>query len=413
MNKPVVDTSFLFPTRQDDPFALYRDLRRDAPVAWSSEMGCFVVSTHELILQVIADTQTYSSRGTQDVIVNDAARDRILAIRASGHPTVPFLATNDPPEHGKYRKLVSQLFNPRRMRAMQGGIDRLVGNLLDGFLAKRGGDFMADFAMPLPVMVIAELLGVPVEEWRTYRAWGDAYVAPMNGVISVEREIECAELLREYQEYFVAQIEARRSRPRDDLITELATVEIPGEGRTMDIPEMLSAIQQFLVAGGETTTYSLGSGMLLLATRPDLADALRADPDKVPPFVEEMLRLRSPTQGVIRLTTRDTQLAGVDIPKGSFVNIRLASANRDETLFAHPDSLDLERRNAMRHIAFGSGIHTCMGAQLARMELATSFRHILDRTTFVLDEQAGGFQWFESSFFMGLAHLRLRMEGRA
>jgi cytochrome P450 len=407
-----ISDSFLFPVEQSCPFTLYKRLREEAPVAWSEQLGCFVVTSLELINQVIAETHIYSSRGTQDVIVNAEAADRIRAIRASGHPTVPFLATNDPPDHGTYRKLINKLFDARRMRAMQGDVETLVNRLHGAMAAKGGGDFMAEFATPLPVMVIADLLGVPSEDWRTFRVWGDAYVAPMNGIISVEREIECAKQLRDYQDYFVAAIEDRRANPRDDLISELVHTPFPGEERTMDVPELLSAIQQFLVAGGETTTYSLGSGVLLLAEQPELAEAVRGDPKKLQTFVEEVLRLRSPSQGIYRVTLEDAVLGGVAIPKGSFVNIRLASANRQESLFKEPDRLDLERGNAARHLAFGSGIHTCMGAQLARIELQSAFRHIVQHSDLAIDAQAGGYAYFPSTFFMGLEHLHVTMRAR-
>jgi len=405
--------TFLFPTEQPDPFELYRRLRQETPVYWSEQMGCFVVTSYELINEVIRDTHIYSSRGTQNLIVNADAADAINAIRATGYPIVPFLVTNDPPDHGVYRKLVFRLFNASRMRAMQGGVDRLVAQLHGILASSGGGEFMSVFAVPLPVMVIAELLGIPTEDWRTYRRWGDAYVAPMNGNISAEHEIQCARELVEFQHFFVAQVEDRRASPRDDLITELVHTPIPDLERTMDIPELLSAIQQFLVAGGETTTYALGSGMLLLAQEPGLAEQLRNEPQRVQTFVDEVLRLRSPSQGIYRLTLQDAVLGGVAIPKGSFVNIRLAAGNRDDKIFANPDQLKVDRNNSARHLSFGSGIHTCMGAQLARMELASTFRHFLDRSSVALDEAAGGFGYFPSTFFMGLDHLHLKLGQRS
>jgi cytochrome P450 len=181
----------------------------------------------------------------------------------------------------------------------------------------------------------------------------------------------------------------------------------------MDIPELLSAIQQFLVAGGETTTYALGSGMLLLAQEPGLAEQLRNEPQRVQTFVDEVLRLRSPSQGIYRLTLQDAVLGGMAIPKGSFVNIRLAAGNRDDKIFANPDQLKTDRNNSARHLSFGSGIHTCMGAQLARMELASTFRHFLDRSSVALDEAAGGSGYFPSTFFMGLDHLHLKLGQRS
>jgi cytochrome P450 len=409
---PVASQSFFDPEVQRYPFELYRHLRREKPVFWSDELKCFVVTTYSLINEVIRDTDVYSSLGTQDLIVNEAAAARIRAIRAAGYPQVPFLATNDPPGHGMYRRLTNKLFHARRIGAMQTNVEALVNRLHAAMAASGGGEFMAGFATPLPVMVIADLLGVPSADWRTYRAWGDAYVAPMNGVISVEREIECAQLGRDYQDYFVGVIADRRANPRDDLISEMVHTPIPGEDRTMDVPELLAAIQQFLVAGGETTTYALGNGMLILAQNPELAERLRASETRLQTFVEEVLRLRSPSQGLYRRVLKDTVLGGVKIPIGSFVNIRIAAANRDETIFEDADTLDIDRRNSIRHLAFGSGIHTCMGAKLARIELVCAFQQFLSKSAVELNETAGGYAYFPSTFFMGFEHLHLTVKPR-
>lgn len=409
---PVTSQSFFDPEVQRYPFDLYRHLRREAPVFWSGELKCFVVTSYSLINDVIRDTDVYSSLGTQDLIVNEVAAERIRAIRAAGYPQVPFLATNDPPSHGMYRRLTNKLFHARRIGAMQTHVELLVERLHASMAASGGGEFMGSLATPLPVMVIADLLGVPSDDWRRYRAWGDAYVAPMNGVISVEREIECAQLGRDYQDYFAAVIADRRANPRDDLISEMVHTPIPGEERTMNVPELLAAIQQFLVAGGETTTYALGNGMVLLAQDPELAAQLRASDTRLQTFVEEVLRLRSPSQGVYRRVLADTVLGGVKIPMGSFVNIRIAAANRDESVFEDADRLDVDRRNSIRHLSFGGGIHTCMGAKLARIELVCAFQRFLDKSHIELNEAAGGYAYFPSTFFMGFEHLHLTLKSR-
>jgi cytochrome P450 len=187
---------------------------------------------------------------------------------------------------------------------------------------------------------------------------------------------------------------------------------IPGEERTMNVPELLSAIQQFLVAGGETTTYALGNGMLIIAHDVGLAERLRGSDQRLQTFVEEVLRLRSPTQGIFRRVLKQAVLGGVEIPVGSFVNIRLAAANRDERIFDNPDELDIDRGNSARHLSFGSGIHTCMGAQLARIELMSTFRRFLDHSDVRVNEAAGGYQYFPSTFFLGFEHLHLTFRDR-
>ncbi|MBI1181093.1 MAG: cytochrome P450 [Alphaproteobacteria bacterium] len=414
-NARIADYSFLDPKVQREPFDFYRLLRHEQPVMWSDEMRCFVVSRYETIWKVLRDTETFTSIGVNgdSVIVNESVADRIRELRASGYPSVPHLVTNDPPDHGKYRKLWMGLFSQKHIAALQPSVDRIIDSLLTPFVTKGGGDFMAEFAVPVPVAVMADFLGIPLDLVPTYRTWTDAYVDPLSGMLSPEREIECAELTLDFQRFFVEEIEKRRREPRDDGITKLIHEPVPGEDRTMDTAELLAAIQQFLVAGGETTTFTLGSGVLILAQRPDLAEALQEDPKRLINFTEEVLRLRSPSQGLYRAATKDTEIEGVAIPKGAIVNVRIGAANRDEAIFEDADEMHLDRRNAARHLTFGSGVHTCLGAQLARMEVNTTFSRLLSQVRNIrVDEAAGGYDYFPSVFFMGLSRLHLAFDPR-
>ncbi len=405
----IEDYSFFDPKVQRDPFDLYALLRAERPVWWSDELGCFVVSRHKLIKDVLEDYETFSSiDANSGMIVNDSAAGRIRELRASGCPQVPYLATNDPPTHGPYRKLTAELFSRDRINAMQPDVERIVAMLLEPMLKRGGGEFMSEFAEPLPLAVIANLLGVPLELVPEYKKWTNAYVEPLGRMLSPEREIECAELTLEYQRYFIGEIEARRKEPRGDLLTQLINAEVPGEGRTMDVPELLAAIQQFLVAGGETTTYTIGNGLLLMIQNPAIAGQVRGDDKKLRNFIEEVLRTRSPSQGLYRIVKKDTEIGGVPIPKGSVVNVRIGAGNRDEGVFDHAERFDPERRNLSKHLAFGVGLHFCMGAQLSRNEIFAAYRTLFDTVKTVrLDEARGGYAYFESTFFMGFRHFHV------
>lgn len=414
MNHPkhVGDFSLLDPAVQRCPFEFYRHLRQESPVYWAEDIRCFIVSTYALAKTVFEDTATFSSRNVNRRIVNADAVERVQVLRASGYPRVPFLATNDPPTHSAYRHLSAKIFTSKRIFDMRKKVEPIVSELFEPFVANAGGDFMRDFAIPLPLMTVADLLGIPrdPETVAKYRLWSDATIGPLNGVISAEQEIGYAEDILEYQAFFIDIINDRIKRPREDLITEMINAEVPGEGRRMDMAELLSAIQQWLVAGGETTTYTLGSGMLLLAQRPELLEALRESDDRVKNFAEEVLRTQSPSQGLLRVVLKDTVLDGVQIPAGSLVSVRIGAANRDERVFADGEALDVCRANAKAHLSFGVGIHFCMGAPLARMELFSAFRRFAHSGLRIdVDEASGGFGYVPSLFFLALNRLHLKL----
>ena len=198
-------------------------------------------------------------------------------------------------------------------------------------------------------------------------------------MISDERLIECTRLVKEFQDFMAAELEARSSDPRDDLLTELVTARDP-DGNAFSMAEMLSLTSQFLVAGNETTTNGIAAGVQLLVDNPDQQEILRSEPSRVRVFINEVLRLEAPVQGLFRVVTTNTELNGVKIPQGSRIMLRFAAANRDEARFEHPDELDVTRHNAGSNVAFGAGIHHCIGANLAREEMVQTFDILLKRT---------------------------------
>ena len=403
--------SFRDPEIQRCPFAFYKELRDAAPVYWDPEIMCYVVSRYRTNQEILRDTATFSNIGIVEPPMPSPATPIATDIRNTTYPSVPMLVTNDPPQHTEFRRISNGIMTARLMRAMEPMIDETAVRRVDAMVAKGGGDFISEYAVPLPIEVISALLGMPAEMAVKCKEWSDALIEPLSGMVSEEREIECAHQFVERQQYFAAEIERIRSvgGPPEHLITGIALART-ADGELFSMAEALALIEQYMIAGTETTTNALGMGVLLMIQRPDLAEAIRADPAKVTVFVEEVLRLFGPVQGEFRVVARDTRVDGVDIPAGSKIMLRLGAANRDDRVYEMADDVDLDRRIPRSHLAFGSGVHTCQGTPLARLELASTFGVFAERVgTVRVDGDAGGVVYAESILHIGLAKMPLVM----
>ncbi|MBM4206144.1 MAG: cytochrome P450, partial [Gammaproteobacteria bacterium] len=301
-----------------------------------------------------------------------------IAIRQQMYPPVNTLVTNDPPAHTRIRKMVDEPFRPRSIEVLRASIEAIVNECIDDFIGAAEAEIVHDYAIPIPIRVIADMLGLDRALASKIKEWSDASVEPLGMMVSDERLVICARTMKEFQDFIVGELEARRSNPRDDLLTHLTTArDENGEGFT--IPEMLSLTQQFLVAGNETTTNGIAAGVQMLIDNPAQQALLRAHPDRCMVFANEVLRLESPVQGLFRIVLADTEVGGVKLPKGSRVMLRFAAANRDPLKYEHADVLDVMRHNAGTHVGFGAGIHHCIGANLAREEMTQAFRLLLER----------------------------------
>ncbi len=413
MNKPE-QFSLLDPAVQQCPFAYYKALRDEAPVYLMPETGMFIVTSYDLLMEVMKNNKVYSNlapAGRRAGLYCEEA-ERIINEKGYGR-FMPTIVNNDPPSHTTYRGLVNDAFRAGRIRQMETYITEVVGELIDTFAGRGEVDAVADFAVPVPMYVIADQLGVPRSDFQRFKEWSDAWVVGLGMPVPDEVLIEAAEKVVEMQHYMIARMAERRIEPRDDIMSDLVQASYNGE-RPLTDKEVLSIVEQILVAGNETTTNGIANGLQRLAEEQDLQDRLRADPGLLPKFVEEILRMESPVQGLFRYVTEDTELDGVRIPKGSTVMIRYAAGNRDEAKFEHAEEFDLARRNNGAHIAFGSGIHHCVGSQLARAEMLVGFRAFLDRfARFELAVPAGEIHYHPSFALRGPTKLPLRLTPNA
>jgi cytochrome P450 len=375
------DLSLMDQAVQSCPWAFYQQLHERCPVYRMPETGFVLVTSWEDCRAVLGDPETFSSRSniTEGIHAERAElRRRLLAERGWSHKAT--LHRTDPPEHTRYRRMLSRVFGPRRVRDLAPHIEDVVKELIDAFVARGECEFFGEFAHPLPGTVIAEQLGLDRSEIGRFKRWVDAMLAPASRVLSEDELVACVELELEAQHHFAAVFEARRSDPRDDIMSSLvhAHEELEGE-EPLTMHELQDLMYQLLTGGFETITSGLAHAMWLLVRHPDQLALLRSEPELMRGFVEEALRIESPVQGQPRITTRDTEVGGVPIPAGTFVVVRFGAANHDSAEFVAPDLFDIRRANAANHLAFGAGPHYCIGAPLARQEIQLAFTILLQR----------------------------------
>jgi cytochrome P450 len=365
------------------PFATDAWLRDHAPVFHVADQDVWVITRHQDIQEALRRPDLFSNRFGRVIRGRDRLTPDALAILEEGWEPVDTLFTTDPPEHRRFRGLVNKAFTARRVARMGDYIRQVTDKLLDDLVAADGPvDLVEAFAVPLPLTVIADQLGVPREDLPLFKRWSQAIVAELSRMASPDEQVASARSYLEFQRYFHQRIEERRAEPRDDILSDLVHARGDDEDeRPLDDRELLMMLTQLLVAGNETTTNGISAAVWLLASRPDLQRELRRDPERIPDLVEETLRLEAPIQAMWRITTQDVEIAGTTIPHGSLVMLRYTAANRDDRHYTCPGDLDLDRPNVRDHLAFGGGIHFCVGAALARSEMTVAIEALLHRTT--------------------------------
>ncbi len=357
------------PSFAQNPYPAYAALRASEPVHFSPTLQAWVLTSYAECEQVLRDQQTFSNDSM--LATSQIARQFQQQRREFPLGEVPTVLNSDPPVHTRLRGIVTRAFTPRVVERLRGRIEEITEDLLDHAPVSESFDLVSTLALPLPVVVIAELLGVPASDRDLFKRWSTAIADTTTNLFSAPTSIESTKRAStELIEYLTQFVEERRRDPREDLITALVQAEDGGSQLTRD--ELLAFIIVLLVAGHETTINLIGNGMLALLNEPDQGAILRDDPSTIPEAVEEFLRYDSPVQGLIRIARSDVELGGKSIRAGDALLVMIGAANRDPARFPEPDRLDIQREEK-RHLSFGFGIHFCLGAPLARLEAQVAF----------------------------------------
>ncbi|MDP5108518.1 MAG: cytochrome P450 [Ilumatobacteraceae bacterium] len=376
----ITKVNMVSPEVLECPYPYYERVREEAPVH-QTPLGFWAVSRYEDVLSVVRNPEMFSSLAQSNSFVTPPPPE-VIEIAKQGYPRVNTLLSNDPPSHTQFRNLVNKAFLPKRVAQLEDSIRKIANDLVDAFINDSKVDLVEQFAVGLPLTVIADALGVDRADMPKFKKWSDDSVAPLSGMLTPERQIECAHSRIEFQKYMVDRVHEREENLRDDLLSDLVQArfdsgERAGEGMTM--AEMLDVIAQLLVAGNETTTKLIAAATLMLVENPEQMAKVRADHSLIPNLVEEALRMEAPVQMLPRFTKDDVEVGGVVIPKGSVVMAMYGCANRDGAKYPNPDMFDIERDNARTQLAFGQGPHFCVGAALARSEARIAFELLLSR----------------------------------
>ena len=337
------DNPFLDPEFLKCPFPMFKQLREDAPIMFMEQMGMYLVTGYDQAREVLLSPGRFSSQVNIPSRHSEAAQ-KIVDDEGYGRGA-PALQNADQPVHTAHRNLVNEAFRPKRIRQMSEYVGKIVEELLDDIQAAGSrADMVCEFAVPLPLIVIADQLGIPREKYRTFKEWSDAWLEGLGAEISEERMIHNAKLVVEMQQYLAQRIEERRSEPKEDILSDLAQADIDGQPVTTET--VMAIVEQLLVAGNETTTNGIAAGIHMLARDNALHQQLKNNPQLVKEYV---------------------------------VMVHYGAASRDESRFDNADMFDLERPKKGAHLAFGSGIHHCIGSELARVEMAAAFSAFTQR----------------------------------
>lgn len=408
------------------PYPIFSDLRNSNGLTFNAELGAWIVTRYDDVRSILRDTDRFSSlnptgpraagealmKGMME-LMQDASMGESLSRMSRGRVAV--LLNADPPDHRRQRRLVNPAFRPDRIRAFEPAIteitDRLLADIRDDLATGRSVDIVHRFAVGVPMTIIAMALGVADDDLLRFKRWSDDIVMPVgNHSPSLEQIRGFVHSTREFTDYFLAEIAERKQQPREDLLSDIANAEIDSEALTDD--EQLGMLQQFLVAGNETTTTLITNMIRHLAEDSALQDRVRGNAEAVETLVEEMLRLEAPVGGLFRQAKVDVTIGGSAVKAGEHLWLVFASANRDECKFTEPDHVDLERGNVKEHLAFGNGEHFCPGAGLARTEARIAITRLLDQFEDIRLDPVNDFPFGDSFVLRGLTRLSITANPR-
>ena len=379
MMKTPDDFSFLNPAVSSEPWDFYEVLHQQSPVYQIPETGAFVVTRYEDLRAVLKNHDVFSSDVGSIGGGSLAEIQQGVLKNGGGWPHVATLQRTDPPIHDRYRKLLDRVFTIARVRELTPHIDDVVNSLIGNFIDRGECEFNDEFAMPMPGIIIAEQLGLDADNVATFKRWADAMLGAARAAVASEEEVRTnAEIELEAQLFLAQVFEERRQNPTDDLMS--AMVHSHGEDEEpLTMPELQNLMHQLITGGFETTQTAINHGMWTLIRHPELQAKLQEDNNLLKPFVDEVLRWESPVQFLARRAKQDVTIGETFIKEDSMVLVGYGAANRDKEKFECPHQFDIDRPNSGANLAFGSGRHFCPGALLAKQEMMSSFKLLLDR----------------------------------
>jgi cytochrome P450 len=408
------EISFADPAVQKCPFAAYRTVRAQAQVYRDPRSGMFVVLGHDLVRKVANDAATFSNETGLLLVKDSKIKDELDQIwRTEGVMPVPTMVVSDAPAHTFHRSLVDKAFTPVRVREMEAYLESIVDGMIDEFIDRGEVEFQSGMAIRVPLYVIADQLGVPRDEWPQFHRWASTVIAQGQHNNDAAEQIRITRTLCELQNYIVARAAEYEAQPRNCILSDLVHARAD-DGRKLSREELVAIVIQLLTAGYETTAATMTAGLLRIIQTPGLENLLRDDPARLPNFIEEVLRIDAPIQGLFRRATRDTEIGGVPVPAGSLIQLMFGAANRDPAQFSEPNEFRPDRANARRHLTFSFGPHVCVGNQLARGELRIAFTRLLQRLkNFRLARPQEPIEYISHSFAYGVRKLDVAFDRNA
>jgi len=408
------------------PYPFYEAMREQDPV-FEAAPGVFFISKYDTINKVLRDPISFKSgdgaaflnfQGEEGLAKPTQPPKVIADILAKGQPNRDTLLSGDPPNHVRYRSLVNRPLSPGRVARLKPTVIKVVDDLIDKFIDNGEVELVSQFAMMVPLTVVSITLGVPTEDLEKYKDWSIRSTATLAGRLTPEKAVDAATASVELQNYIAAKVETARKDPPDNLIGNLVQAHLlEGEVgdeknlRPLDTPEIVSVVQQLLVAGQETVNYLITSLMLLLLDNQDQMDAVTNDRSLIPDMVEEGVRIESPIQALGRFATKDIELDGKFIPEGSRVVLLYGCANRDTEKFQEPARFHIQRTDLSDHVGFGAGPHYCIGSALARLESRIAFEQLFSRMkNFKLAQPRDSLEYQYNFIFRALKELHISFD---
>lgn len=413
-------TSLADPIIQAQPRDFFWTMREQDPVHYDEKLGMWLVSRYEDIVELLRDPETFSDKAGYEAQYASGHFEEFKSIlEKEGGGFFPDAIKSDPPYHTRIRGLLDNAFSAHRVKTLEPGITKVIVELIEKIADKAATgevvDGVKEFAIPLTIAVICEQMGIDQYNGENISRWSMAVTAQIGRMQDREQMLDNAREICELQNFIIAQMKDREANPKEDMISDLVHAKLD-DGEKLSFEEAVSLVRALIIAGNDTTATAIGNLMYILATMPEIAEQLYDNVEDnrfMNRFVEELLRFAPPVRGLAKMTTRETELGGQKLPEGAHMLVLYASGNDDEARFECPREFNLDRKNVMSHVAFGVGIHRCIGAQLARMEIKVAAKELIKRIKNIrLAEPDAEIHYQRSVAVHAIENLPLLMERR-